>query len=162
MSVPFTLKEIDHVVLRTANLERMMAFYCDVLGCTLDRAQEEIGLYQLRAGRSLIDLVDVNGTLGRAGGGAPGADARNMDHFCIFVEPVRGNALISPAIQPTAPMATPSTTMSSRPANNASRSPTKALIAVIRRTSPLDSFTALRLPCSAASSAICSGVVSVP
>jgi catechol 2,3-dioxygenase-like lactoylglutathione lyase family enzyme len=93
MSVPFTLKEIDHVVLRTANLERMMAFYCDVLGCTLDRAQEEIGLYQLRAGRSLIDLVDVNGTLGRAGGGAPGADARNMDHFCIFVEPFDESAL---------------------------------------------------------------------
>lgn len=100
MSVPFTMKEIDHVVLRAGHLERMMAFYCDVLGCTLDRAREDLGLYQLRAGRSLIDLVDVTGKLGRAGGGKPGgdarnpgADARNMDHFCIFVEPFDEGAL---------------------------------------------------------------------
>jgi len=93
MSIPFTLKEIDHVVLRVSDVERMMAFYCDVLGCTIDRARDNLGLYQLRAGRSLIDLVDVNGDIGRAGGEAARADGRNMDHFCIFIEPFDEAAL---------------------------------------------------------------------
>lgn len=93
MTFPFTLKEIDHVVLRVRDVERTMAFYCDVLGCTVDRARDDIGLYQLRAGRSLIDLVDVNGDIGRAGGEAPGAAGRNMDHFCIFIEPFDEAAL---------------------------------------------------------------------
>ena len=39
----------------------------DVLGCTVERRQEAIGLLQLRAGHSLIDLVDVAGKLGRMG-----------------------------------------------------------------------------------------------
>jgi catechol 2,3-dioxygenase-like lactoylglutathione lyase family enzyme len=44
-------------------------------------------LVQLRAGRSLIDLVPVDGKLGRAGGAAPGVEGRNLDHFCFRVEP---------------------------------------------------------------------------
>jgi catechol 2,3-dioxygenase-like lactoylglutathione lyase family enzyme len=49
--------------------------------------QEAIGLYQLRAGRSLIDLVPVDGRLGREGGAAPGREGRNLDHFCLRIEP---------------------------------------------------------------------------
>jgi glyoxylase I family protein len=78
---------IDHLVLRVTNLDKMLQFYCDALGCTVERRQEAIGLVQLRAGRSLIDLVTVDGKLGRAGGAAPGAQGRNMDHFCLRVEP---------------------------------------------------------------------------
>ena len=81
------IREIDHLVLRVVDLERMLYFYCDVLGCTLERRQDSIGLVQLRAGRSLLDLVPVNGKLGRAGGAAPGAEGRNLDHFCFRVEP---------------------------------------------------------------------------
>jgi catechol 2,3-dioxygenase-like lactoylglutathione lyase family enzyme len=81
------LREIDHVVLRVVDLDRMLAFYCDVLGCTLERRQEAIGLIQLRAGRSLLDLVPVDGKLGRAGGAAPGKEGRNLDHVCFRVEP---------------------------------------------------------------------------
>jgi catechol 2,3-dioxygenase-like lactoylglutathione lyase family enzyme len=81
------IREIDHVVLRVVDLPRMLAFYVDVLGCTLERRQDAIGLVQLRAGRSLVDLVPVDGPLGRAGGGAPRADARNVDHVCFRVEP---------------------------------------------------------------------------
>jgi len=44
-------------------------------------------LVQLRAGRSLVDLVPIDGELGRAGGTAPGAEGRNLDHFCFRVEP---------------------------------------------------------------------------
>lgn len=78
---------LDHVVLRVANSERSMAFYCDLLGCRLERRVEEIGLIQLRAGTALIDLVPVDGPLGRAGGAAPAKEGRNMDHLCLRVEP---------------------------------------------------------------------------
>jgi glyoxylase I family protein len=82
-----SIREIDHLVLRVVDLDSMLHFYCDVLGCTIERRQDEIGLVQLRAGRSLIDLVPVDGKLGKAGGAAPGREGRNMDHFCVRVEP---------------------------------------------------------------------------
>jgi catechol 2,3-dioxygenase-like lactoylglutathione lyase family enzyme len=87
MSQPFRLKAIDHVVLRVSDLSRSLAFYCDALGCKIDREQREIGLTQLRAGSSLIDLVPIDGILGRIGGAAPGKDARNMDHFALTIVP---------------------------------------------------------------------------
>ncbi len=81
------IREIDHLVLRVVDLERMLRFYVDVLGCTLERRRDAIGLVQLRAGRSLVDLVPVDGPLGRAGGAPPGSEGRNLDHFCFRVEP---------------------------------------------------------------------------
>ena len=77
---------IDHVVIRTKDHPAMMAFYLEVIGCTLERTQEAIGLYQLRCGTSLIDLVPVDGKLGRMGGAAPGSEGRNMDHLCLRIE----------------------------------------------------------------------------
>jgi glyoxylase I family protein len=84
---PFQLLQLDHVVLRVRDSAAMRAFYCDVLGCSVERQQAEIGLLQLRAGRSLIDLVAVDSKLGRIGGAAPGAQAHNVDHFCLRIEP---------------------------------------------------------------------------
>lgn len=84
---PFALRAIDHVVLRVVDLDRMAGFYRDVLGCADERTQAEIGLYQLRAGSSLIDLVTVDGKLGAMGGAAPGAEGRNVDHFAIAITP---------------------------------------------------------------------------
>jgi glyoxylase I family protein len=81
------IRDIDHLVLRVSDLDRMLAFYCGALGCTIERRQDAIGLVQLRAGRSLLDLVPVEGKLGRAGGAAPGTEGRNLDHFCFRVEP---------------------------------------------------------------------------
>ena len=81
------LQRIDHVVLRVAELDRMIGFYCDVLGCTVERRQDDIGLVQLRAGDALVDLVSVDGKLGSQGGAAPGAQGRNVDHICFRVEP---------------------------------------------------------------------------
>jgi len=83
MSAAIDITGIDHVVLRVRDLQKMLAFYTEVLGCRLERAQEDIGLYQLRAGTSLIDLVTVDGALGRKGGAAPGAEGRNLDHLCL-------------------------------------------------------------------------------
>ena len=83
----FRIREIDHLVLRVVDLESMLRFYCGVLGCAVERRQEAIGLIQLRAGRSLIDLVPVDGELGRAGGAPPAREGRNLDHFCLRIEP---------------------------------------------------------------------------
>ena len=81
------IRDIDHLVLRVVDLDAMLRFYCDALGCGIERRQDSIGLVQLRAGRSLIDLVPVEGKLGSAGGAAPGPEGRNLDHFCLRVEP---------------------------------------------------------------------------
>jgi len=81
------IREIDHLVLRVIDLDRMLRFYCEALGCTIERREDRVGLVQLRAGRSLVDLVPVNGELGRAGGGPPAKEGRNLDHFCLRVEP---------------------------------------------------------------------------
>jgi catechol 2,3-dioxygenase-like lactoylglutathione lyase family enzyme len=81
------IREIDHLVLRVTDLDRMLHFYCDVLGCTIERRKDSIGLIQLRAGNSLIDLVPVHGLLGKAGGAPPGKEGRNLDHFCLRIEP---------------------------------------------------------------------------
>jgi catechol 2,3-dioxygenase-like lactoylglutathione lyase family enzyme len=92
-AAPFLIKDLDHIVLRVVDLPGMLRFYTEVLGCTMERQQEEIGLYQVRAGSSLIDLVPITGKLGRAGGAAPGAEGRNLDHFCLRVEPYDEAAL---------------------------------------------------------------------
>ncbi|MGK6307540.1 VOC family protein [Variovorax sp. DT-64] len=81
------IRDIDHIVLRVVDLDAMLGFYCDVLGCTVERRQDAIGLIQLRAGRSIVDLVPVDGELGRAGGAPPGREGRNLDHFCLRVDP---------------------------------------------------------------------------
>jgi len=86
---------IDHVVLRVSDMARMTRFYCDVLGCSVELVREELGLTQMRAGQSLIDLVAVDGKLGEKGGAAPGREGRNMDHLCLRIEPFDQTALIS-------------------------------------------------------------------
>ena len=75
----FAIKGLDHVVLRVADLERAVRFYCGVLGCKEERRVESISLVQLRAGAALIDLVPAEGAPEVAGG--------NMDHFCLRIEP---------------------------------------------------------------------------
>ena len=83
----FCLKSLDHVVLRVADIEPCLRFYEAVLGCTLEKARPEIGLYHLRAGDFLIDLLDTNGPIGLEGGPPPGPTGHNVDHFCLRVEP---------------------------------------------------------------------------
>ena len=90
----FNLIHIDHVVLRVVDLQAMLDFYTNVIGCSMEKVQEEIGLYQLRAGNSLIDFIPVEGPLGKAGGAAPGAEGRNLDHFCLRIEPFDGDQIL--------------------------------------------------------------------
>lgn len=84
---------LDHVVIRCNDLAAMQRFYCDVLGCRVEKDNRKLGLLHLRAGASLIDLISVQGELGRAGGAGPGQQARNVDHFCLRVEPFDEEAL---------------------------------------------------------------------
>lgn len=81
-------------MLRTDRYRELIDFYCDVLGCTLEReTSDEVGLTQLRAGDSLIDIVNVVGELGKAGGPSPNEEGNNVDHFCLQIEPVGEEAL---------------------------------------------------------------------
>jgi glyoxylase I family protein len=77
---------LDHLVLRVADLERSTAFYRDVLNCAVEKWQPELGLLQLRAGSALIDLVTLDGPIGREGGAGAAREGRNLDHFCLRLE----------------------------------------------------------------------------
>jgi len=81
------IRDIDHVVFRVADLDRMARFYAEVLGASFEKHQRDVGLYQMRVGTSLIDLVPVDGPIGREGGAAPGREGRNVDHVCFRVLP---------------------------------------------------------------------------
>lgn len=90
---PIRALGLDHVVLRAKDIGRMVDFYCTVLGCTVDKVQPALGLHQLRAGRSLIDLVDITVPRGQEAGPPPTEGGRNMDHFCLRVEPWDADAI---------------------------------------------------------------------
>jgi catechol 2,3-dioxygenase-like lactoylglutathione lyase family enzyme len=67
---------LDHVVLRVADIDRAIHFYEAVLGLHVERRLAEIGLVQLRAGTSMIDLVPRT---------EDEDDGRNMDHFAVRI-----------------------------------------------------------------------------
>jgi catechol 2,3-dioxygenase-like lactoylglutathione lyase family enzyme len=93
-TVPFRLRHLDHVVLRARDGDALVRFYREVLGCTLERESAEVGLVQLRAGDALIDIVPVDGRLGRAGGSPPlPRDGHNVDHLCLRVDPFDSAAI---------------------------------------------------------------------
>jgi catechol 2,3-dioxygenase-like lactoylglutathione lyase family enzyme len=87
MPNPIQPTGFDHIVLRIVDKTAMVTFYTDILGCILDWDRPELGLTHIRAGASLIDLVTVDGRLGQMGGAAPGAEARNLDHFALAIRP---------------------------------------------------------------------------
>jgi len=90
---PFVIKHIDHLVLRVSDLPRSVAFYRDLLGCTVSREREDLGMVHLATGTTMIDLVTLDGPLGRPGGAAPGPQGRNLHHFCLRIDPFDEPAL---------------------------------------------------------------------
>ena len=78
MEIPLKVAEIDHVVLRCRDQNRAYDFYTRVLGLREERRIAQIGLIQLRAGRSMIDLVPATGPRVETG--------LNVDHVCIGIE----------------------------------------------------------------------------
>jgi glyoxylase I family protein len=88
------IKKLDHIVIRAQDSERLVEFYCRVLGCTVERrTSPDIGIIQLRAGDALIDIVAVDSEIGRMGGAALGNEGRNMDHFCVRLESFEEDAI---------------------------------------------------------------------
>lgn len=87
MAHPIHVDGFDHIVLRVRDKTAMLAFYEAVLGLSVDRDRPELGLTHIRAGRQLIDLVTLDGPLGRMGGAAAGVEGRNLDHFALQVRP---------------------------------------------------------------------------
>jgi len=76
---------LDHIVLWSADVERSIAFYRDVLGCAPERLDE------WRAGEAPFPSVRLSATTlidvfpgGAAGAGDAGG--RNLHHFCLAVE----------------------------------------------------------------------------
>lgn len=88
MPVTFTVLGIDHVVFRVRDLDRMIRFYADVLGCQVDHRQEHLRLVHVRAGRTLIDLVQV-----RQGESLPDPGMGNQAHLCLRIDPWEPAAL---------------------------------------------------------------------
>lgn len=70
---------IDHIVLKTNNIDKMLQFYCEVLGCEIEKKQPEYKLTQLRAGINMIDIIEVDNTIAN--------DQHNIDHFCLQISP---------------------------------------------------------------------------
>jgi glyoxylase I family protein len=86
MKIPLKVAELDHVVLRCRDQDRAYDFYTRILGLKEERRIAQIGLIQLRAGRSMIDLV-------------PASDPRvetalNVDHVCLGVEAADLNEVV--------------------------------------------------------------------
>jgi catechol 2,3-dioxygenase-like lactoylglutathione lyase family enzyme len=90
-----SIREIDHVVLRVRDMDTMRRFYCDVLGAAHVAWRPEFGMSHLKAGASMIDLIAVEGPLGKAGGAAPGKEGRNMDHLCLRIDPFDQEAIVA-------------------------------------------------------------------
>ncbi|MGQ0652544.1 MAG: VOC family protein [Betaproteobacteria bacterium] len=89
------IREIDHLVLRVMDIDAMRRFYCDVLGAEHVAWRRDFGMSHLRVGRSMVDLVTVDGPSGRRGGAAPGKEGKNLDHFCFRVEPFDQEAIVA-------------------------------------------------------------------
>jgi catechol 2,3-dioxygenase-like lactoylglutathione lyase family enzyme len=90
-----TIRHLDHLVLRVTDLRAMMALYTDVPGCSVEKVQEALGLFQLWAGSALNDLVPADGPLGAKGGAASRAEGHNLVHFCLLLEPFDAEAIIA-------------------------------------------------------------------
>jgi len=54
----FIIHSIDHIVLRTSDVDAMVHFYCEILGGSVEKIQEEFGLTQLRIGDNIINLKE--------------------------------------------------------------------------------------------------------
>ena len=85
----FRVERIDHVVLRVRDLAAMVRFYEQALGFHEERRLQKLGLVQMRAGASLLDLI-----AGERADGAP-----NMDHLCFRIEPFDRDAIVTQLVR---------------------------------------------------------------
>jgi len=84
---PYKIHGIDHVVLCALNAYNLVAFYRDVVGCQIIWDRPDIGLTHLQAGNAIIDIISIDGPLGKEGVSQPDGYGRNVDHICILIDP---------------------------------------------------------------------------
>lgn len=77
----FNIIGLDHIVLNTSKTNELIHFYCNILGCTIERKQPDLQLTQLRAGDSLIDIIEDKSYTRQ--------DCNNLEHFCLKIHPFR-------------------------------------------------------------------------
>jgi len=83
-----TVTGLDHLVLVTADIDRSLDFYCNLLGLEGDRVDEwragDVPFPSVRIdATTIIDLFPPS----MVDGGADATPSRNLDHFCVTVEP---------------------------------------------------------------------------
>jgi len=74
---PFGLVGLDHIVLKVTDMDTAITFYRDVLGASIEREIESLGMVQMRTGASLIDLVPQKEIV----------SVQNMEHFALTIDP---------------------------------------------------------------------------
>jgi glyoxylase I family protein len=79
--IPARFNGIDHVVLRVTDLKRTLDFYKSVLGLTVERIFEKIGLYQVRCGANLIDISPL-----KPGETLAEPAHRGIEHLCLSID----------------------------------------------------------------------------
>jgi catechol 2,3-dioxygenase-like lactoylglutathione lyase family enzyme len=90
---PLRVVALDHIVLWSADVERSVAFYRDVIGCAVERYDEwrEGKVFFPSVRLSDTTLIDVfPGGVEDAGQAQP----RNLHHFCLAVEADDMSALL--------------------------------------------------------------------
>ncbi len=92
LTPPFKLEHIDHVVLLVEGMERAVRFYEEVIGASVERRLEKFALVQMRAGSSLIDLLDIASEEG-AWAEPDVEGGRNVDHVALAIDDVDPDAL---------------------------------------------------------------------
>ena len=114
-SRPFQISHLDHIVLKCKHFDKMFFFYTDILGCTVDHA-EDVGrfggaLTHLRAGpNTMIDLLSLDTNhltvegqakvlqlLSRSSESIPtlfNSSFSTLDHFCLRIDPFDESYLV--------------------------------------------------------------------
>ena len=90
---PIHITQLDHIVMRVANIEKSICFYRDILGCPEKRISN--GLYQYQAGASMIDLVPITSDTSRRSGSESTEACRNVDHFALTLAEFDEEAIVT-------------------------------------------------------------------
>jgi glyoxylase I family protein len=80
------IESLDHVVLSVESIEKMLPFYCNVLGMELTQQNSDGKFAQLRAGTAIVDMLKCRGTPSDDPDSSARKNERNMDHFALRLE----------------------------------------------------------------------------
>lgn len=82
------VQQLDHIVVKCADVEKSLAWYTGVLGLPGERIDE------WRAGETYFPSVRINAET-IIDLFPSGRDGENVDHFCVVIEPVDFDAIVA-------------------------------------------------------------------